>query len=239
MPDFETRVTAAKREIRARSLDGIERRMVASLVEARATAGDGKWQISGYGFVYNSWSEDLGGFKERIAPGAADVVLANNPDIRGLFNHNPDLVLGRTAAGTMIVTNDAHGARYVIDPPATSYANDLRLLLDRGDVNQSSFAFRVERGGATWEDDPESDLLLRTITKFSELYDMSPVTYPAYAATYSGVVEASSPTDAERDGDGPSAGERAEDGGTEEMQADDAPWRLKAVQRRLALRLAA
>jgi HK97 family phage prohead protease len=231
--DFETRVAAVKREIRARSWDGIERRTVPGSVEAR-DLGDGKWQIAGYGFVYNSWSVDLGGFKERIAPGAADDVLASNPDIRGLVNHNPDLILGRTVAGTMVVTSDTHGGAYVIDAPATSYAADLRVSLDRRDINQSSFAFRVERGGATWEDDPEDEYgLLRTITKFSGLYDMSPVTYPAYEATSSGV--ASSVPNAERNGDGP-AGERTDDGDVEEQQTDGAPWRLRAAQRGMARR---
>lgn len=186
MSSFEARVAAVKREIRARSLDGIERRTVTAPVELR-DLGDGNWQIAGYGYVYNSWSEDLGGFREMIMPGAGDEVMANNPDIRGLFNHDPNLVLGRTAAGTMKVELDSIGSRYVINPPDTSYARDLRSLLQRGDVNQSSFAFRVGAGGSTWEEDPESDGLLRRITKFSGMYDHSPVTYPAYSATTSGI----------------------------------------------------
>lgn len=235
MPDFEKRVAEAKREIRSRSLDGIERRTVTAPVELR-DAGDGKWQIAGHGFLYNSWSEDLGGFKEQITPGAADDVMASNPDIRGLFNHDPNLVLGRTAAGTMSVSLDAMGCRYLIDPPDTSYANDLRSLLARGDVSNSSFAFRIGAGGSTWTEDPESDLLLRSIVKFSGLYDMSPVTYPAYPTTTSGLTVgfSSSALTGERDGDGP-AGERT-DGNGSGQQADAVPWRLKAVQRRMALR---
>lgn len=235
MTEIETRIAVAKREIRDRSLDGIERRSVSGLVEARVSdSNPSQWQISGYGLVYNSWSEDLGGFKEMIAPGAADEVLAANPDIRGLINHNPDLLLGRTTAGTMRVSGDQHGVAYLIDAPDVSYANDLRVSLERGDITQSSFAFRVAQGGATWVEDPESDLLLRTITKFSGLYDMSPVTYPAYPATYSGI--ASFAPGGERNGDGP-AGERTEDGADEETQANQhEPWRLRAAQRRMALK---
>lgn len=235
--DFEQRVAACKREIRAHSFDGIERRTIQTTLEARDMGADVPWQIVGYGLVYNSWSEDLGGFKERISPGAADEVLANNPDIRGLINHNPDLILGRTHAGNMRVASDANGVRYEIDAPDTSYANDLRVSMQRGDINQSSFAFRLASGGVEWSEDPESGLLLRTITNFSGLFDMSPVTYPAYAATSSGVGRSTAP-DTERNGDGP-AGERTDDGGTEDQQADESPWRLKAVQRRMALRATA
>jgi uncharacterized protein len=181
------RIAAAKREIRSNSIDGVERRTFTTLLEVRATATG--WQIVGHGIVYNVLSDNLGGFREVVAEGAATDVLASNPDVRGLFNHNPDLVLGRTLAGTMALEDDPPvGLRYIIDPPNVSYANDLRVSMDRGDVNQSSFAFRVARGGDTWEEDPDSGLLIRTIIKFSGLYDMSPVTYPAYPTTDSGVV---------------------------------------------------
>lgn len=235
MTDFQTRLAGVKREIRSRSFDGIERRTIATTVEARDAGEGAPWQIVGYGLVYNSWSDDLGGFKERIAPGAADEVLANNPDIRGLINHNPDLILGRTHAGNMRVASDTNGVRYEIDAPDTSYANDLQVSLKRGDINQSSFAFRLSSGGAEWTEDAESGLLLRTITKFSGLFDMSPVTYPAYGATSSGA-HSFSPVDDERTDDGPSAGERDGDGDVTDTQADEGTWRLNAVKRRIALR---
>ena len=183
---FGELVAAAKREIRSRSTDGVERRTFPTLLEARATATG--WQIVGHGIVYNALSENLGGFREQVAEGAATDVLASNPDVRGLINHNPDLLLGRTLAGTMTLEDDLPvGLRYIIDPPDVSYANDLHVSMDRGDINQSSFAFRIARGGDIWEEDEESGLLIRTIIKFSGLYDMSPVTYPAYPTTDSGV----------------------------------------------------
>jgi HK97 family phage prohead protease len=184
--DLGTRIAAAKREIRSRSTDGVERRTFSTLLEVRATVTG--WQIVGHGIVYNVLSENLGGFREMVAEGAATDVLASNPDVRGLINHNPDLLLGRTTAGTMTLEDDPPtGLRYIIDPPDVSYANDLHVSMDRGDINQSSFAFRIARGGDIWEEDEETGLLIRTIIKFSGLYDMSPVTYPAYPTTDSGV----------------------------------------------------
>lgn len=179
-----SRIAAVKREIRKRSYDGIERRTISAPVEVRAE-GDSR-KIAGYGYVFNSLSENLGGFREVIAPGAGAQVIAKGPDVRGLFNHNPDLILGRTTSGTMRIGEDEKGGWYEIDPPDTSYANDLMVSLERGDVTQSSFAFRVARGGEEWDED-ENGVLIRTITKFSDLFDQSPVTYPAYEAATSGV----------------------------------------------------
>ena len=173
-------------------------------------------------------------------------MLASNPDVRGLFNHDPNLVLGRTLAGTLTLEdNPPTGLRYIIDPPDVSYANDLRVSMERGDVNQSSFAFRIARGGDVWEEDEESGLLIRTITKFSGLYDMSPVTYPAYPSTDSGVAshtpseldEESSPSTAlptvERTDDEPAEAARP-DGDEKDQQAGD---RSALLERKERLRL--
>lgn len=235
VPDFEKRVAAAKKEIRARSFDGIQRRTFIAPVELREGEA-GSWQISGTGIAYNVLSENLGGFREKIAAGAATKVLGTNPDVRGLINHNPDLILGRTTAGTMALSESQRGTHYLIDPPATTYANDLRVSMARGDINQSSFAFRV--GEDDWEEDDTTGALIRTVIELSELYDMSPVTYPAYTATDSGIgFQQNSALTGERDGDGLTAEERAEDGNGKDTQADDATdWRLKAVQRRMKLR---
>lgn len=229
--DFGERVAAVKRELRSRSTDGVERRTQTSTLEVRAS--DEGWQIVGHGIVYNSLSENLGGFREMVSPGAADAVLASGPDVRGLLNHNPDLVLGRTIAGTMTLTSDATGVRYVIDPPDTSYARDLRVSLERGDITQSSFAFRIARGGEEWEEDDESGLLIRTITKFSGLYDMSPVTYPAYPAADSGLQKNSAPP-VERDDDEPA--EAAHQDGDEGTRQAEKVLSRNYVARDLAAR---
>lgn len=139
---------------------------------------DGENRISGYAATFNTLSENLGGFREQIREGAFDKVLTN--DVRALFNHSPSLILGRTTAGTLHLETDTTGLRYRIDPPDTQYARDLQKSIERGDVTQSSFAFRVDDDD--WQED-EDGRLIRTINTVKRLYDISPVTYPAYPDT--------------------------------------------------------
>lgn len=159
----------------------IERRFYTCRLELRAEADKAK-QILGYGAVFNALSEDLGGFREIIEPGAFSEVLGD--DVRALLNHDPNLLLGRTKAGTLSLTEDEVGLRYEITPPDTTYANDLIISLERGDLDQSSFGFRVAKGGDTWKEPTEGQpYYLRIIHKFGRLFDVSPVTFPAYPAT--------------------------------------------------------
>ena len=139
---------------------------------------DGEQRISGYAAVFNTLSENLGGFREQIAPGAFDPVM--DDDVRALFNHEPHLILGRTTADTLQLSLDDTGLRYRIDPPDTQYARDLVKSIERKDVTQSSFAFWVEDD--RWDEDDEGRVI-RTIKKYRRLYDISPVTYPAYPDT--------------------------------------------------------
>ena len=141
--------------------------------------------IIGYGSVFNSRSEPLWGFREIIKPGAFDDVL--NDDVRGLFNHDPNFILGRSAAGTLSLSVDDKGLRYDITAPETQTIRDLVLApMFRGDISQSSFAFRVARDGEHWYEDDEG-IVIREISLFSRLFDVSPVTYPAYQEADSGV----------------------------------------------------
>ncbi|MFP1871917.1 HK97 family phage prohead protease [Lonsdalea quercina] len=147
--------------------------------------GDAPAHILGYGSVFNSRSEPLWGFREVIKPGAFDDVLTD--DVRGLFNHDPNFILGRSAAGTLSLSVDERGLRYDITAPETQTIRDLVLEpMRRGDVNQSSFAFRVARDGEHWYEDEEG-VVIREISRFSRLFDVSPVTYPAYQEADSGV----------------------------------------------------
>ncbi|MFP1742510.1 HK97 family phage prohead protease [Lonsdalea quercina] len=147
--------------------------------------GDAPAHILGYGSVFNSRSEPLWGFREVIKPGAFDDVLTD--DVRGLFNHDPNFILGRSAAGTLSLSVDERGLRYDITAPETQTIRDLVLEpMRRGDVNQSSFAFRVARDGEHWYEDEEG-IVIREISRFSRLFDVSPVTYPAYQEADSGV----------------------------------------------------
>ncbi|OAH27059.1 HK97 family phage prohead protease [Serratia marcescens] len=142
-------------------------------------------RIIGYGSVFNIRSEPLWGFREIIKPGSFDDVL--NDDVRGLFNHDPNFILGRSTSGTLKVSVDARGLHYDIDAPDTQTIRDLVLApMKRGDINQSSFAFKVARDGDHWYEDEEG-VVIREIHKFSRLYDVSPVTYPAYQAADSAV----------------------------------------------------
>ncbi len=132
--------------------------------------------ISGYAAVFNSRSSNLGGFVEVIEPGAFDDVL--DDDVRGLFNHDNSLILGRSTAKTLRLSVDSKGLKYDIDAPNTQVGRDLLVSIDRGDITESSFAFRVEDDA--WSEDDDG-MIVRTIRKFRKLFDVSPVTYPAYS----------------------------------------------------------
>lgn len=157
-------------------MNNIERRFFKSELRAQNDA-----QVSGYGSVFGMQSEDLGGFREIIAPGAFDGRL--DDDVRALFNHDPNYVLGRTKSGTLRLSIDKTGLRYDVDFPETTIARDLMESIKRGDVDQSSFAFTVED-----DDFTEADgVIIRTINKVKRLFDVSPVTYPAYPDATVGV----------------------------------------------------
>lgn len=115
---------------------------------------------------------------ERLAPTAFRSVLANpETDVRALVNHDPNLLLGRQGAGTLWVGTDGDGLAFEVELPDTSYARDLRALVERGDLVGASFAFIP--GEDEWERAPDGRQL-RTHTSVRELLDVSPVTYPAY-----------------------------------------------------------
>lgn len=158
-----------------KSIEGAERRTAINPVECRSE-GDNQY-FEGYGFLFNTPTQ-IGSFTEEIKPGAADDVL--NDDIRGLFNHKEDYVLGRTKSGTMTIDLDEKGLRYkILFNPNDSDHVRLMEKIKRGDVSQSSFAFRVKH--ESWEKREGKDH--RVITKFSQLIDLSPVTYAAYEDT--------------------------------------------------------
>lgn len=159
-----------------------ERRYYATEFEARATPTGGM-VIEGHAAVFNRLSQDLGGFVERVAPEAFNSTLRQGVDVRALFNHDSNLILGRTSAGTLDVYTDAEGLAYRVktaDPPR-SYEQDLQISVQRGDVTQSSFGFRVidDEWGLT-----ERDYPLRTLREVSLAEgDVSPATFPAYLDT--------------------------------------------------------
>lgn len=139
-------------------------------------AEDGAMRLSGYAAVFNDPSVPLP-FSERIAPGAFRKTLSETPDVRLLINHE-GLPLARTKNGTLTLTEDEVGLRFDADLPDTTEARDLWTLIQRGDVDQMSFAFRVIR--QKWSPDRTE----RTLTEVSLADgDVSVVTYPAYPTT--------------------------------------------------------
>lgn len=151
-------------------------------LEYRAEGDKGPAAFVGNAIVCNSRSRNLGGFVEEIAPTALDE--ADLSDVVGLFNHNPDNLLGRNMAGSLTLARTPDGGlsyRIAYDPTDPDHVRVMAKIM-RGDVVGSSFAFRVAPGGDTWAEDPEADdCYIRTVYKFSRISDVGPVTSPAYA----------------------------------------------------------
>jgi len=155
-----------------------ERRVVTVPMEARAGAGDAR-TLTGYAALYSTETRIAGLFREVLEPGAFRAALARKDDVRALFNHDPNKVLGRASSGTLTLEEDETGLRYTVTLPDTQDGRDLWTLVQRGDVSQSSFAFSVD--AEEWRD-KDADLPLRAV-KSVHLFDVSPVTYPAYNET--------------------------------------------------------
>lgn len=156
-----------------------ERRVESEPIEIEERSA-GSPVIRGLAAVYDRLSSDLGGFKEKIAPGAFDAILERKykkSDVVALWNHDRNQLLGRTSSGTLRLTNSEQGLRYELDPPDTSLGRDLMVMLRRGDVTGSSFAFTIEE--ESWDEtDPKNPV--RTVIRCRDLFDVSLVTTPAY-----------------------------------------------------------
>ena len=172
-----------------------DERAIAKL-ESRADGDEGELPlIVGYAAVFyredNPGTEfDLfgdGEYFEHIMPGAFDSALERGDDVRGLFNHDPNLLLGRNKSGTLRLSVDDVGLKYEIDPPDTQVARDLITSIKRGDVTGSSFGFVVKSQAFREKD----NLVIREIEDLELLFDVSPVTYPAYTATQAQLSERS------------------------------------------------
>lgn len=158
----------------------LERRdIVQQDADVRADSENGKPVIKGYAAVFNSLSEDLGGFRERILPTAFDLVLRKNQDVRALYNHDANFLLGRSSSGTLRLWADEKGLGYTVTLPDSRA--DVLEAIKRKDVTGSSFAFRLAKDGDEWME--EDGKLVREIRSFAELLDVGPVVYPAYRDT--------------------------------------------------------
>jgi HK97 family phage prohead protease len=152
--------------------------------EARVVrADDGPTRIVGHAAVFDSLSEDLGGFREKISPGAFAESIERD-DIRALFNHDPHMVLGRNRNGSLSLKEDGRGLAYDVrtngeDPDVPRVV----AKVERQDVSQNSFSFLVEdrEKDQEWDEDDEGNLI-RTLLRV-KLFDVGPVTFPAYPQT--------------------------------------------------------
>jgi HK97 family phage prohead protease len=156
--------------------DSYETRVTAGKVELRM--GPNGPMAVGYAFRYGVESENLGGFVERVAVGAATKTVQEQ-DLRALFNHDPDNLLGRMGAKTLRVADDGTGLGYQIDLPDTSLGRDLATLMARGDIYGSSFSFMVVGANGVKWGKSERGYPLREIQEM-RMRDVGPVTFPAY-----------------------------------------------------------
>lgn len=138
-------------------------------------------KLVGYAAVFDSPSEDLGGFREIVRPGAFTRTLQDaRRDPLALVQHLPHLVLGRQSSGTLRLAADARGLRFEVDPPDTQAARDLMVSVARGDITGCSFAFTVPAGGDRWE--PRGDTVLRELHDI-DLHEITVTAQPAYTDT--------------------------------------------------------
>lgn len=161
-------------------LDKTKRENLTFEIRELAKVEDGTVRVSGYASVFDKPSENLGGFVERIKPGAfTETLKENRSDPRLLWDHNSQYVLGRRSAGTLVLEEDAKGLRFEATLPDTTYARDLAVLMERGDVREMSFGFNVIRDA--WFD-VDKPIMKRDVLEV-RLIEISIVSFPAYPQT--------------------------------------------------------
>lgn len=134
--------------------------------------------IVGYAAVFNKLSEDLGGFREKISPGAFTTSLEKDDDVRALVDHDSGKILGRNKSGTLKLEQNTKGLKATIKPADTQAGRDVMTSLSRGDIDGMSFGFRTITD--KWETVDGEEI--RTLEEV-QLFDVSVVTYPAYPDT--------------------------------------------------------
>lgn len=145
-------------------------------IELRADDDGEATGITGLG-IPTGVKADIGFFTEEISPEAVKHAIGEDWDIRGLFNHDPNMLLGKTGSGTMTVERAKAGMEYDIPTLPDARAHVLESV-ERKDLDGNSFSFTV--AVEEWDESEELDKPHRTIKKFRRLFDIGPVTFPAY-----------------------------------------------------------
>jgi HK97 family phage prohead protease len=163
----------------------IERRFTKG-AEVRATKAQDKPGIEGYAAVFDEeyvlWDSPSYRVVEIVKPGTFTRALKEKQDVRCLFNHDPNHLLGRSAGGTLRMKQDDKGLTFINDMPDTQLGRDVHTSIDRGDLDGCSFAFNVTK--QTWRDESKDGKTISTREiEDVDLYDVGPVTYPAYTGT--------------------------------------------------------
>lgn len=181
-------------------------------VDVPDVQADGR-TLRGHAALYGVESRDLGGFVERIEPGAFADVLASNPDVLLTFNHSPDRVLARTRSGTLRLRDEERGLAFEADLGDGPTAQDVRDMVRRGDLSGASFRFSVAPGGERWDGER------RTLTRIGELHDVSLATIPAYDGPRVELRTRPEPTTTPEEGTSMNTEDRHEGGGG--LQVED------------------
>lgn len=157
------------------------RRYDSSEVRSERIEGKGMPDIVGYAAVFNEVIplDSRGKYTEEVAPGAFSEALARHDDVRALFNHDPSSLLGRTKANTLQLAEDDKGLFVRILPPDDELGRRVIGLIERGDLSQMSFGFSIEKEEVVKEEGKPTHFIIRQV----KLYDVSPVTFPAYPMT--------------------------------------------------------
>ncbi len=164
--------TPPKREVRT---------LASKLPLTVRTTPDGSKQVSGYAIVFNSSSVDLGGFTEICAPSMLNRTLNENPDVLALRDHKSELLLGRTAAGTLDLRTDSKGLAFTVTLPKTAIGDDTAENVRLGNLSGCSFGFSVPSGGDSWAADSDGNVV-RTLQDI-DLFEISVTSFPAYKST--------------------------------------------------------
>ena len=144
-------------------------------------AADGSSKVCGRAIVFNQLSEDLGGFREKIAPGALKKTLAER-NVKALNDHDSSMVIGSVKSGTLSVAVDENGLTFEATPPDAQWARDMMASIERGDVDACSFGFRTINDDWEVQTIDGEEEIVRTVVEL-ELYEISCVAFAAYPQT--------------------------------------------------------